>query len=151
LIVEAVTAGYAVLLPLYQPAEGAALVPTFPGFVLVRFDHADFGWREIVADEDRRWRLLGADNEHPHAVPDAEVERLRRDYGPQGEAATWQPPPPRARLRAGARVDLEEGPFQGCKGSVVEDRGETVVVLVEMFGRSTPCEVPVSAVVVVVA
>ena len=145
-----ITAGFEVMLPLYQPAKGAVLEPAFPRYVLVRFDLAWPKWRRI-ADAERGWRLLGRDAEHPQAISDAAMVKLMREYGPDGRALTWQPPPPRDRLGAGVRVTVDDGPFQGCLGVVVEDRGATLVVMVDVFGRGTRCEVPVSAVAVVVA
>lgn len=137
-ILEALTVGCEALLPLCQMAKDAVWEPAFPGFVFVRFDHADFGWRLMLA-EDRGWRLLGADNEHPTMVPDAEIARLRA-YGPEGDKGQWVPPSAREALAVGSRVTVADGPFTNFPGTVIEERGGRVRVAVEIFGRLTECD-----------
>lgn len=142
---EAVTAEVAVLLPLHQPDKDAAWAPVYPGFVFVRFDRVDLGWRVLV-DADRGWRLLGPDQEHPAVVPDADVERMRQLYGPEGSNGGWKPPPPRPSLSVGSRVMVADGPLTSFPGKVVADRGERVTVAVEIFGRMTDYDLPREAV-----
>ena len=104
------------------------LRPLFPGYLFARFDPQ----RSL----DRvRWcvgvqRLVGS-SEGPIPLPEGVVEAIRRRAGRQGYLVR--------RFRAGERVKIRTGPFQGFVAVVQSSSSdkERVQVLLDLFQRQT--------------
>jgi transcription antitermination factor NusG len=110
-------------------------VPLFPGYVFVRIPLEArlevLGVRSVV-------RLVGF-NGCPEALPDSEIDTLRRGLG-QGLRAE-----PHPYLKIGRRVRIRSGPLQGMEGILVNRKGNYRVVLsVELIMRSLAAEVDVA-------
>ncbi len=114
----------------------------FPGYILVRMDLYD----ENGAVDEKAWYLvrnvqgvlgfLGNVNK-PQPLSPAEVADLLRP-ATAGTAEVR----PRVEFLVGDVVRINNGPFEGCEGKVLEidaDRGR-LKVDVTVFGRSTPVE-----------
>jgi len=128
-------------LPLYQPKPDAVLEPAFPGYVFVYFDHADPAWRSIHG-RPGVIQLLQHDPERPMTVADHVMRNLIETYGADGsmvdagKRAEW------GGLKLGAWVRVLDGPLASFSAKLLEDNGDRVKVAVEIFGRSSECEMP---------
>lgn len=104
------------------------IVPLFPGYVFVAFDHLRDAWRSINGTRGVR-RLLG-EGEKPVAVPEGFVDELRR----QCALGVFDQSAARDVIRAGESVRIESGSFAGLIGECIEARAKSVRVLLSCFG-----------------
>jgi transcription antitermination factor NusG len=131
-------AGFEVLVPTHQPDPKREPVPALGRYLLVRFDQADDGWRQLPAMlRECRARLLGDDGERPAAISDAAVERLLAQLAAQGGPKRVVQAP----LAVGVAVRVVAGLLAGhvgrgvvewSDGRDVKVRFERVVVPVTM-------------------
>lgn len=124
------TAGFEVVFPKYRPAGRDVLAPALGRYMLVRFDATAPDWRAIPGMLGVV-RLFSFDAERPIAIPDAEVERLVRLFGDDGEAT--KPALPTAPLAVGTRVRPVAGLLAGHTGVGVVEQSDGVEVRVR-FG-----------------
>jgi transcription antitermination factor NusG len=112
--------------------------PVFPGYLFCRLDvtarllplYTTPGFRRILGVG--RW---------PCAVPEQEIEGIRRIVESGMEAETVPMP------KAGERVRLETGPLAGLEGTLVRvQKRHTFVVSVALLQRAVSVEVPQSCV-----
>jgi hypothetical protein len=110
--------GFEVFLPLYLPAPDKPLAPALGRYLFVRFDATAAAWR-VIPGLLGVVRLFSRDAERPIALADAEIARLRRLFGEDGEAT--RPAAPAAPLPVGAAVRVVSGLLAGHVGvGVVE-------------------------------
>ncbi len=127
--------GYEQFLPLYRP-RGAlgnerARLPLFPGYLFCRYAKDN---PHRIIQVNGVIRLLGVNNA-PLAVPEAEVEAVRRivELGVPAEPAS---------LRVGQRVRVIAGPLAGLEGVLLATRERLrVIVSVTMLQRAVAAEV----------
>jgi hypothetical protein len=111
--------GFEVFVPKYQPPARAdktlpPLAPALGRYLLVRFDASQPAWRAIPGLLGVV-RLFSHDAERPIALGDAEVERLRRLFGEDGEAT--RPEPAAAPVPVGTLVRVIGGLLAGHVGA----------------------------------
>ena len=106
----------------------------FPGYVFVEMNLNDRSWH-LVKNTPKVTNFVG--NLQPSPVPDHEIERIIRQV--EDGAAK---PTPIIRFEEGDNVKVVDGAFKGFNGIVemVKPEKQKVVVLVSIFGRSTPVE-----------
>jgi transcription antitermination factor NusG len=110
-------------------------VPLFPGYVFVRIP---LEARLEILQLRSVVRLVGF-NGYPVALPDDEIEALRRALH---QRLRTEPHP---YLRIGRRVRIRSGPLQGMEGILVNHKGNYRVVLsIELIMRSIAAEVDVA-------
>jgi transcription antitermination factor NusG len=117
-------------------AQSMIDVPMFPGYVFLRHaidrrSHAEIlKARGIV-------RILGARWDQLAAVPDAEVDAIRR------LADAPVPVMPHAYLHEGQRVRIIAGPLDGVEGILIATKPQKglLVVSIELLQRSVAVEV----------
>jgi transcription antitermination factor NusG len=110
--------------------------PLFPGYVLVHVAPSRQALID-VANTQGVVRLIGERWDVPHAIPDDEVESVRRVIS-SGERAI-----PIPWIRIGDRVRIVAGPLTGLEGLVQAWRAgrATFVVNLELLQRSVGVEV----------
>jgi len=109
-------------------------LPLFPGYVFVRIP---LEARLEVLEIRSVVRLVGF-NGRPTALPDEEIEALRRGLAQQLRAE------PHPYLRIGRRVRIRNGPLEGREGILVYRKGNSRVVLsVELIRRSIAVDVDI--------
>jgi transcriptional antiterminator RfaH len=124
----------------YSPVER----PLFPGFVFVKFGHADMSWYDILSNRFVVG-LLSIDA-NPIPVPDQAVQKLRINCmaGAFDERDAVKPPVP--KLAKGAEVLISsqhywlgghKAVFQGLT------RRKDALVELSLFGRSSRIELPI--------
>jgi len=110
--------------------------PLFPGYLFVRFVPSPEGYIH-VASTDGVVRLLGERWDALHAIPDAQVEAVRRlvESGGGARPVPW--------IRVGDRVRIMAGPLAALEGFVqaCRDGRATFVVSVDLLQRSVGVEV----------
>jgi transcriptional antiterminator RfaH len=110
--------------------------PLFPGYLLVRFAPTPGAYAR-VASADGVLRILGEGWDAPSAVPDAQVQAVRRIVTVTAEArpALW--------LALGDPARIVAGPLAGLEGLVQSWRGAqaTFVVNVDLVRRGVAVEV----------
>jgi transcriptional antiterminator RfaH len=111
------------------------LVPVFPGYIFVRFDHSRDPWHSINGTFGVK-RLVGPSSCHPQAMPEQVMRALlARCQGGNisGLYTTLQP---------GQQVRITNGPFADMMAEVehLDDRGR-VRVLLDILGGHTPLDV----------
>jgi transcription antitermination factor NusG len=110
--------------------------PLFPGYLFVRFVPSRESYIQ-VASTDGVVRLLGERWDALHAIPDAQVEAVRRIVAASAHARAvpW--------IRVGDRVRIVAGPLAGLEGFVQawRDGRATFVVSVDLLQRSVGVEV----------
>jgi transcription antitermination factor NusG len=107
-------------------------MPLFPGYVFVRMELVD---RLRVLQVPSVVRLVGF-NGHPSALPDEEIEGLKKGLvgGVRAE--------PHPFLTVGRRVRMKSGPFEGSQGILLRRRGNLRLVLsLELIMRSVVIDV----------
>lgn len=110
-------------------------VPLVPGYVFV---HIPLEQRFEVLQVRSVVRLVGF-NGYPAALPDDEIETLRRGLAQRLQAE------PHPYLKVGRRVHIRSGPLQGLEGVLVNRKGRSRVVLsIELILRSIAVEVDVA-------
>ncbi len=113
--------------------------PLFPGYLFVH-TALDPGRRLELLQTPSVVRLVGV-RHHPLPIPDTEVESIRMLLGATADAQ------PRDGLGRGQLVQVVEGPLQGVVGRVEKSpRGRTIVVSVELLGRSVAASLDRAAV-----
>ena len=121
------------------PNQQTILRNKLPGYVLLRCRRLSPATQIRIAGVKGVMEFMG-DGETPSKMPVNEVLRiLGKEAG--GAGATKGP-----RFKPGQAVKITEGPMTDFSGEVVELGASTVKVAVEIFGRSTPVDVPFSAV-----
>lgn len=110
--------------------------PLFPGYLFLRFVPSREAYVH-VASTDGVVRVLGERWDALHAVPDGQVEAVRRIV----TGSTTAHPVP--WIRVGDRVEITSGPLAGLRGLVREWKaGRAVfVVSVDLLRRSLGVEV----------
>ena len=122
--------------------------PLWPRYVFVGCDRFQTPWHEIYAiNHAGRQVITGAlyRNGMPYAL--SHTERLH--IGALTDVAKPQvPPDPSRRLYPGDRVRIIDGPFNGQPAQVhkTAKNGESVRVMVSLFGTLTEATVPVAMV-----
>lgn len=111
----------------------------FPGYVLVKMEMDDDTWH-LVKNVPRVVGFVGASMENnlrPRPLSDAEVANIQKRMS-EGSDKTG----PEILFEAGEIVRVTDGPFNDFSGMVEEVNYEKskLLVLVQIFGRSTPVE-----------
>lgn len=96
--------------------------PLFPGYVFCRFALA-----HLTSVLCTRGLAAVVGNGHPTPIPAAEMESVRLLV--QGIEDGQVEPEPRPMMRKGDWVRVEEGPFNGLEGMVMETRGRRRVLV----------------------
>ena len=110
-------------------------LPLFPGYVFVQLVHAE---RIRVLDISSVVRLVGTST-GPLAIPDAEIETLRKGLLSAVHAE------PYSYLTIGSRVRIRRGPFSGAEGFLIRRKQKCqVVISLEVIMRSVAVEVHAS-------
>ena len=117
--------------------------PLFAGYIFVRLELKN---RLRVLEIPGVVHLVSF-NGSPAPLPDHEIEGLRSGLA---EAAHVRPYPYTkldARITAGQRVRIKNGPFSGLEGKLVRRKGNVHVILsIEMIQRSLLVDVDISSV-----
>ena len=111
-------------------------VPMFPGYLFVRdvMDKTSYidilQSRGVVRILEDGWTRLTP-------IPDSEIDAI------QQVVSADVPVLPHARLSAGDRVEVTEGPLTGLQGIFIQDKASKgrLVLTVELLGRSVAVEV----------
>lgn len=107
----------------------------FPGYLLVRMRMDDSLWHLVKNTP----RVTGFVGEGRHAIPlrQEEVDKILNRIEESVEA-----PKPKFQFRKGETVRITDGPFTNFTGKVeeVDNRRNTLKVMVSIFGRATPVE-----------
>lgn len=110
----------------------------FPGYVLVKMEMDDETWH-LIKNTPRVMGFVGASsgNSRPRPISDAELQLIRQRMS-EGSAR----PSPKIMFEVGELVRVVDGPFNDFNGTVEEVNYEKdrLLVLVQIFGRSTPVE-----------
>ena len=110
--------------------------PLFPGYVFLHFASSREAYIRVVST-DGVVRIIGERWDSLHAIPDEQVEAVRRlvTSGDRARAVPW--------IGAGDRVRIVAGPLDGLEGRVqLWHRGRaTFVVSVDLLQRSVAVEV----------
>jgi len=135
-------ARFEVFFPTFMPAARPArpgqaareVVPqaALGRYLFVRFDQSDPSWRAIPGMLGVA-RLFSLDAERPIVVPDAEVARLVRLFGEDGEA--MRPAGPPAPLAIGAAVRVVAGLLAGHVGIGIVEWSDGREVRVRFGGK----------------
>jgi len=107
----------------------------FPGYILVKMHLNDEMWH-LVKNTPKITGFIGG-NKKPTPVPEKEVKKLTK----QISDGTLRPKM-KTTFEKGESVRVIEGPFQNFNGLVEDvkpDKGK-LIVMVSVFGRSTPVE-----------
>ena len=117
----------------------------FPGYVLVRMEMDDDTWH-LVRNVPRVMGFVGASAENnlrPRPLSDAEIANIMQRMSEDGDKSR-----PEILFEAGEVVRVTDGPFNDFNGMVEEVNYEKnkLLVLVQIFGRSTPVELSFSQV-----
>lgn len=107
----------------------------FPGYVLIEMDMNDGSWH-MVRDTPRVLGFIGGTSDKPAPISDAEAQNILQSL--EGSDA----PKPRVAFEVGEIVRVIDGPFNDFNGVVEEVNYDksTILVAVQIFGRSTPVE-----------
>lgn len=116
-----------------QMKRSSVMVPLFPGYVFVRMDLAESGWRRIASVRGVK-RLLGRDSEHPTALPENALHELRERFLAGEFVRLVQV----HTINAGDSVNVIHGAFEGHRGVCLMSRGERVRVLLDLLGGAVP-------------
>lgn len=102
----------------------------FPGYVFVKMEMTSESWY-IVRNTRGCTGFVGSESKQPVPLTDAEVESM----GIEVKSIEVD-------YKAGDRVNIIDGPFEGYIGSVVDVDVEknSVQIMISIFGRETPAE-----------
>lgn len=102
----------------------------FPGYVFVKMEMTSESWY-IVRNTRGCTGFVGSESKQPVPLTDAEVEAM----GIEVKSIEVD-------YKAGDRVNIIDGPFEGYIGSVVDVDVEknSVQIMISIFGRETPAE-----------
>ncbi len=108
----------------------------FPGYVLVRMELNDETWH-LVKDVPRVLGFIGGTADKPAPISDREVDNIL-----QRVQEGIEKPKPKVLFEAGEVVRVIDGPFNDFNGVVeeVDFEKNSLLVAVQIFGRSTPVE-----------
>lgn len=108
----------------------------FPGYILVEMNLDNETWH-LVKNTPKVTGFVGGDTRHPPRVPQFEVDRILGQMEQGSEK-----PKPKMEFDKGDQVRVVEGPFANFNGTIDEVRPEKgkLLVMVSIFGRSTPVE-----------
>ena len=111
--------------------------PLFPGYVFLRFAPSREGYIGAASTEGVV-RILGERWDALHALPDAQLEAVRRLVGTEERVR------PVPWLANGDRVRIVRGPLAGIEGSIRDSRDgrASFVVSLDLLQRSVAVEVP---------
>jgi transcriptional antiterminator NusG len=111
--------------------------PLFPGYVFPRFTPSRQAYLAVVGT-DGVARILGERWDQLHAVPDEQIEAVRR------LVAAGAGPRPVPWIRIGDRVRITAGALAGLEGFVQDWRAGRArfVVSIDLLRRSVAIEVP---------
>lgn len=107
----------------------------FPGYVLIRMEMDENLWH-IIKNTPRVTGFVGAGRK-PIPLAKHEVDKIVNRMEESVEA-----PKPKFRFSKGESVRIIDGPFTNFTGKVdeVDNRRNTLKVMVSIFGRATPVE-----------
>lgn len=135
-------------LPLYPSRQAwsdrikTVLLPLFPGYVFCRFRSGN--WMPVLSMPGVRY--LVSLNGRPVPIPDEEIAQI---HAVLSSGLTVQPWP---FLKAGQKVRIESGCFDGFEGVLMQDEEKwRVVVGIEFLCRSVAVEIDRTVVRAVVA
>jgi transcription antitermination factor NusG len=113
-----------------------ACVPMFPGYLFVRHGMDAAGYAE-VSKARGLIRVLGNGRQSLSAVPDAQVEPIRRLHASRIEVT------PHRYLKEGQRVRITSGVLAGMEGILLVNRHKKglLILSVDMLQRSVAVEV----------
>lgn len=110
-------------------------LPLFPGYVFVHLALHD---RLRVLQTCSVVRLVGFSGQ-PVALPDQEIEALRRGLTPEMRIE------PHPYLRVGQRARVKTGPLQGLEGILVRKKnGSRFILSLDLIMRSVAAEIDVA-------
>jgi len=106
----------------------------YPGYIFVQMDLTDETWH-LVKGTPKINGFIGG--RHPSPVPKREIDIIR-DQVEEGAAK----PKPLVSFDPGDHVRVTDGPFANYTGTVesVNEKKQTVTVLINVFGRANPVE-----------
>ncbi len=106
----------------------------YPGYIFIQMDLTDEAWHLVKATPKVSGFIGGR---HPSPVPRREIATIQ-DQVEEGAAK----PKPRMSFDAGDHVRVTDGPFANYTGTVesVNEKKQTVTVLINVFGRANPVE-----------
>lgn len=128
--------------------------PVWKRYMFVLMDLRDPMWRPAFEFAGVHGMIAVEDNLLPAPVPDQKIAELR-DLEVDG-AMPGETPVRKLKFAVGDKVRIEDGPFEGYNGTVENvpevtiadlDINVRIRVAVEMFGRVTPVELPLTAIV----
>lgn len=121
-------------------AKKVVLRKVFPGYVLVEMVVTDHSWY-VVRNTPGVTGFVGSGTK-PTALTTSEVDSILKKMGVDGNNRTS------IDISPGQAVRILAGPFANMAGMVQEVDSEkgTLKVLIDLFGRETPAEVPYSEV-----
>jgi len=109
------------------------LTPLFPGYIFTEVSYLDNETKLTILKTPGVVRILGKkENSEPIAVPDTQIDAIRRFVDTKAEIFTIQYPQP------GDPARIIDGPFAGVEGIVVKRNveKELFVVSIELLQRS---------------
>jgi transcriptional antiterminator NusG len=108
----------------------------FPGYVLVEMDLEDEAWH-MVKDTPKVLGFIGGTGDRPAPISQKEADLIMRRVEDGADK-----PKPKVLFDVGEVVRVCDGPFNDFNGVVEEVNYEksTLLVAVQIFGRSTPVE-----------
>lgn len=106
----------------------------YPGYIFVQMDLTDETWH-LVKGTPKVSGFIGG--RHPSPVPRREIEAIFQQVA-DGAAK----PKPRVSFEKGDHVRVTDGPFANYTGTVesVNEKKQSVTVLINVFGRMNPVE-----------
>ncbi|MEJ2502616.1 MAG: UpxY family transcription antiterminator [Gemmatimonadota bacterium] len=114
--------------------------PAFPSYVFCRFGDADY--RDIIVTPGIA--SIVTHDGRPAAIPDEEIENVRRFV--EGVAESGLEPEPAPEFHEGQPVRVTRGPFRGVEGFVREVRGRRrLLVGIRRIGHLLEVDIPVDA------
>jgi len=111
--------------------------PLFPGYLFVHVPEGNVG---------EAWRTRGVvyvvgDGDSPVAVPDEQVERVRRMIESPVKVDPWP------YMREGTAVRVKTGPLIGMEGYIIRrEKTCKLVISVDLLGRSVAAEIEAESV-----
>lgn len=128
-----------------ESPQGVAIVPMFPGYVLVRANLEADPWWHINHLPGIK-RLLGAASGFPTPAPVGVIEALADQVADTTDGvARREAPPQRPVINAGSTVMITDGPFASFAGMVNWVSGRRIGVLIDVFGQVTTNPIELSA------
>ncbi len=120
--------------------QTVVVLPMIQGYVFVRFDVREDDWRPILSCPDVK-RIISSRENAPSAIPDADVEHMRR----LSEEALGIDPLRMPVREAGDALRVVDGPFAGFPALCAECDGRSTSATVQVFGRMCTVTLPWAA------